>query len=87
MTNRQIVIVESDSQSLLTALQTAASLSQEHGASLHERAASIRGGWVHDGFKPTFDRPGTHPSRVMRWQAMGTHTWCDPGAPRARRIT
>jgi hypothetical protein len=51
VTNRQIVITESDSQSLLTALKTAASLSQEHGVSLHERAASIRGGWVHDGFK------------------------------------
>jgi hypothetical protein len=51
VTNRQIVIAESDSRSLLTALKTAASLSQEHGASLHDRAASIRGGWVHDGFK------------------------------------
>lgn len=51
MTSRQIVIAESDELILLDALRTAATVCQEHGASLHDRAASIRAGWVHEGFK------------------------------------
>lgn len=51
MTSRQIVIAESDGLSLLDAVRTAAAVCQEHGASLHDRAASIRVGWVHEGFK------------------------------------
>ncbi len=46
MTNRQIVIVESDRRRLLKELKAAASLCQEQGASLHELASSIRAGAV-----------------------------------------
>jgi hypothetical protein len=51
VTSRQIVIAESDGLSLLDAVRTAAAVCQEHAASLHDRAASIRAGWVHEGFK------------------------------------
>ena len=46
MTNRQIVIVESDRRRLLKELKAAASLCQEQAASLHELASSIRDGAV-----------------------------------------
>jgi hypothetical protein len=51
VTSMQIVIAKSDGLSLLDAVRTAAAVCQEHGASLHDRAASIRAGWVHEGFK------------------------------------
>jgi len=51
VTSRRIVVEESDIRSVLNALKTAAALCHEHSASLHDLAASILGGWVHDGFK------------------------------------